>query len=120
MVNFLYCLCYLLKDNELYRRIKVHAGKEDFRLNEDEWQQLATLIDYTYENFTARLMMLANLSLIELRACYLIKLELTPSSMAQLLCRSRNAVSMIRKRLYFKITQTEGKAEELDALIRNF
>lgn len=87
---------------DLYTRLKLHISEEEIHLSEAEWQQLANHLDDIYDGFTRRLLAIVNLSDIELRTCYLLKLEVSPSVMAALLFKSKQAISMIRKRLYKK------------------
>ena len=105
---------------DLFTRLKLHAGEEECHLSEEEWQQLAKYLDDIYDDFTHRLLSIASLSDTELRACYLLKLEVSPSVMAVLLFKSKQAISMIRKRLYEKITNKAGTSKQFDEFIVNF
>jgi len=105
---------------DLYFRLKFHAGEEQCHLSEAEWQQLASYLDDIYDDFTHRLLAIVSLSDTELRACYLLKLEVSPTVMAALLFKSKQAISMIRKRLYKKITHKEGTPKQFDEFIVNF
>ena len=109
-----------LEYSPLRERIKLNAGKEDFHLTEEEWQKLATLIDNASNQFTNRLLRLCNMSEMELRVCYLIKIDVPPVGISALVCRNKNAISMLRKRLYEKITHQEGNAKQLDDFIKHF
>ena len=89
-------------------------------MSEEEWKQLAHYLDDIYDGFTHRLLAIVNLSDTELRTCYLLKLEVSPTTMATLLFKSKQAISMIRKRLYEKITHKKGTPKQLDEFIVNF
>lgn len=104
----------------LYIKIKKHAGEESFHLKNEEWDQLGESIDEVFNNFTQRLLMLVQLSDVELKTCYLIKLEVTPADIATMLYKSKAAITMLRQRLYKKITQKKGTAKQLDEFILNF
>ena len=106
--------------SSLYINIKKHAGEVDFHLTEEEWEALAEEIDRIYNNFTQRLFMLVQLSDVELKTCYLIKLKTPPADIAVILYKSKAAISMLRQRLYEKITQKKGTAKQLDEFILNF
>ena len=95
-------------------------GKEGFRLSEDDWAQIETCIDETYNHFTTRLMSICTLSETELHVRYLIKMHITPLDMSNLLFKTQAAISMLRKRLYKKITHKEGSAQLLDEFILKF
>ena len=114
---------YALKEfqkTDIYMKLKLHAGEEDVRMSEDEWQQLAQHLDGIYDDFTHRLLVLVNMTDVELKACYLLKLDVSPIMMSTLLCRSKSAVTMLRKRLYEKITHKDGTAKQLDEFILGF
>ncbi len=104
----------------LYTRLKLHAVEEKCHMSEEEWKQLAHYLDDIYDGFTHRLLAIVNLSDTELRTCYLLKLEVSPTTMATLLFKSKQAISMIRKRLYEKITHKKGTPKQLDEFIVNF
>ena len=107
-------------NSDLYRRIKLNSGNPDFRLTEEEWDELSVGIDRVYDNLTQRIRNLANLSSTELRVVYLLKLGVQPADISNMLCKSKSAVSMIRTRMYKKIFGKNGQATELDEYIRNF
>ncbi len=111
---------YLLdrfQKSPIFIKIKVNAGKDEFRLTDEEWQELAQGIDEVYDNFTLRLISLTDLSEVELRTCYLLKIGIAPVDIAKLLCKTRGAISMLRQRLYSKITNKHGAASQLDEII---
>jgi hypothetical protein len=107
-------------NSDLYRRIKLNSGNPDFRLTEEEWDELSVGIDRVYDNLTQRIRNLANLSSTELRVVYLLKLGVLPADISNMLCKSKSAVSMIRTRMHKKIFGKSGQATELDEYIRNF
>lgn len=109
-----------LRESSLYIRIMLHAGEEKFHLTDDEWQQLAQSIDEVFNNFTHRLFVLVELTDIELKVCYLIKIGVTPTAISTMLYKSKTAISMIRQRLYKKITNKVGTPKQLDDFILSF
>ena len=109
-----------LENSLLYHRIKINAGKEKFHLTDEEWQTLATDIDYAYDNFTARLLALTPLNETERQICYLLKLNLRPTQIATMLSLSDTAISMNRNRLYKKIFHEKGSSKLFDEFIRDF
>ena len=108
------------RESELYARIKRRDCEQDFHLSEAEWELVAQYIDNIYDDFTNRLLRLCNMSEMELRVCYLIKIDVPPIAISALVCRNKNAISMLRKRLYEKITHQEGNAKQLDDFIKHF
>lgn len=95
------------------------AGNDDtIKITEQEWTTLQTAIDNTYHNFTDKLYTLyPQLSLLELRICFLIKISMQVKDIAKLLNRSKPAISAARIRLYKKIHKTDGTVEMLDKFI---
>lgn len=110
-----------LENSLLYNRIKINAGKEKFHLTDEEWQALATDIDKAYDNFTGRLLALGNLDDVEMKVCYLIKLDVAPSAIATMLYQSRGAITMKRRRMHEKLLHIEkGDSKKFDEFILNF
>ena len=109
-----------LECSPLYTRIRLHAGKDGFRLSAEEWKELGALIDRVYGQFTMRLLHLAKLTAEEVHVCYLLKMEIQPSGIAEMMCMSRSGITMLRQRLYKKLTQEKGTAKQFDEFILNF
>ena len=94
------------------------AAHEEVRITAENWQELRAAIDAAYDDFTGRLYSLCpHLSEMELHICWLIKIQLSPKDMAQIVGRSQSAVSMARTRLYKKIHQKEGTTSDFDKFI---
>ncbi|MBR1469058.1 MAG: hypothetical protein IJ605_02945, partial [Prevotella sp.] len=108
------------KDSDLYQRMMLQTSNSDIRLTDEDWTIIAKNIDEIYDNFTYRLLSLAKLSETEMQVCYLIKLEMPPARMAETLFKTKSAITMIRQRLYSKITRKNGSAKELDEFIKTF
>lgn len=110
-----------LQNSDLYQKIKLNAGKEKFHLTDDEWQTLATGIDKAYDNFTGRLLALAKLDDVEMKVCYLVKMEISPSAIATMLFQTRGAITMKRMRMHEKLLHVErGNSKEFDQFILDF
>lgn len=126
----------LEKDNEqveAYRRLEAEAVKAletsdifrkchevDDNLSAEDWQTLTAAIDSTYSQFTHRLKDLYPVSEVELQVCLLLKIGISSTRIAQLVLRSKQAVTSIRKRLYKKVLGQEGTPDEWDKFIRNY
>ena len=94
------------------------AAHEEVRITAENWQELRAAIDAAYDDFTGRLYSLCpNLSEMELHICWLVKIQLSPKDIAQVVGRSQSAVSMARTRLYKKIHQKEGTTSDFDKFI---
>ena len=110
-----------LHKSAIYQLIKSQAHKPDFKLTDDQWQELQKEIDQAYNNFTARLYTKCpKLNETELHVCYLLKLKVSPTDIAHIIVRQISTVSVIRKRLYEKIHGVEGNAKQLDDFISKF
>lgn len=105
-------ICLLIVEN---------CKNPNFRMKEVHWIELRKEIDATYNDFTNRLYALyPKLSEVELHVCYLIKVSISASDIAALVCLKNNSVSSIRKRLYQKIHGVAGTPNMLDAFIADF
>lgn len=117
--NYAHLMQKQLEQSALRERIKLNAGKETFHLKDEEWLELASLIDNAYNMFTSRIRSLYdNISIDELHICYLIKIDVGPSDIGVMLYKSKAAIGMARQRLYYKMTGCKGTARDLDNLIR--
>ena len=114
------CRLEVLDKSELYNKIKANSKKADFHLSDSEWQELSRLIDEAYGQFTQRLQVLADVSLEEMRTCYLLKINVAPIDISSIVCKSKEAISMQRKRLYEKVTKKKGTAKDFDKFIAHF
>ena len=110
----------LLLNSNVYCNITRSKDNCDIRMSDNDWKELERLIDDVYDGFTSRLLTICNLSEIELRTCYLIKVGVPLKNIAQILCLSLQGVSMTRSRLYEKILKKKGSAPEFDNFIKNF
>lgn len=108
-----------LHSSPVYRRIRLHAGEPDYQPSRSDWQELAEAIDEAFDGFTNRLMAYSHLTELERQVCYLVKIDIPPTDAATLLCKSKTSISMIRQRLYKKITGQQGTSKDLDQLIKS-
>ena len=107
-------------ESDLYMRIRMYAGKEDFRLNDDEWDELTSHINKVYNGFVRRLLELVDLSETELRVCCLVKIGIQPAAIATMLFKTKAAISLIRCRMYQKLTGEKGTPKQFDEFLMNF
>lgn len=108
------------EQSQIYLLFHKVSNDNTIKITEKEWTLLQIEIDKTYHNFTDHLYTLyPQLSLLELRICYLIKISMQVKDIANLLNRSKSAISIARTRLYKKIHRTEGTVEMLDQFIIN-
>ena len=109
----------ILKGSEIYQLFhKACHVQPNIKITEKEWQELQIAIDDTYPNFSKTLYSLCpQLSLMDLRICYAIKISLSVTDIANLVNRSKSAITASRIRLYKKLHGVEGSAEMFDRFI---
>ncbi len=85
----------------------------------ERWPEVVKWIDHVlYLNFTYKIkIMYPGISEMDLQICCLTKLGISVSRMAALLLRTSQAISLKRKRLYTKLTQKQGTAQDFDEYI---
>lgn len=106
-------LCESLCRSSLY--VKFHTSGA--RITAEDWTALRTELDRIYD-LTSRLYEICpQISDMELRICYLIKIQVKVRDMASILNRSVSGVSSVRGRLYTKITGEGNSPDKLDQLI---
>lgn len=89
------------------------------KLNSQEWKDIEAVINANYPDFKERLYDVYDLSSYEYQLCLLIKMDVSPRSMAILTSHTVSAVSQARKRLYKKYFREEGTGEQWDEFIRS-
>ena len=101
--------------------VKTHAKNPEFKLNDEQWEELKREMDVAFNNFTDRLLdIYPKLNDVELHVCYLLKLKISPTDIAHIVVRQKNTVSTIRERLYKKIYGENGTAKQFDQFIERF
>lgn len=104
---------------------KDYAGRyhelcqSEIPLSDEQWEELARMIDEDFPTFRQKLDEMEAMSDLERKVCVLIKAGATPTQMAAILCKSKQGISSIRARLYQK-NFGNGGAEDWDKLIRSF
>lgn len=108
------------KQSAIYLLFHKAGNDDNLKITDSDWQTLQIELDKTYHNFTDYIYTLyPQISLLELRICYLIKITMQVKDIAKLLNRSKPAISVARTRLYKKIHGTDGSAEMFDQFILN-
>lgn len=102
--------------SDIYRRIQqlLNEGKS---MGEEQWQQLATLVDGIYTGFTEKLYSLYKLSANDYHVCLLIKIRIQPKDIALLTAHSKESVATTRSRLFLKIFGKKGSTKDWDDFI---
>lgn len=88
-------------------------------LNSNQWIEVEALVCKFYPGFKSQLYDLYEFSIQQYRLCLLVKLGVSPSSIAILTAHTISSISHDRKRLYKKCFGEEGTAEQWDEFIRS-
>lgn len=89
------------------------------RLSEDEWRQLAEAVNAVYPGFDSKLAELCKMSTADYRLCLLVKIEMSPSAMAQILVKTSSGITSARAKLFKRAFGTSGGAADWDGVIRS-
>lgn len=95
---------------------KLRAGK---LLLKTDWEEIKSNIDRVIEDFKIRLFCIYRMSEQEYHICILVRMGFSTSEIAQLIGRSVGAVSLARKRLYFKMFGKDGSPKEFDEFVNS-
>lgn len=89
------------------------------RLSEDEWRQLAEAVNAVYPGFDSKLAELCKMSTADYRLCLLVKIEMSPSAMAQILVKTSSGITSARAKLFKRAFGTDGGAADWDGVIHS-
>ncbi len=102
--------------SDIYLKIQ-QLLSEGRSMGEENWQQLAMLVDGIYTGFTEKLYSLYNLSLNDYHVCLLVKIRIQPKDIAILTAHSKESVATTRSRLYLKIFGKKGTTKDWDDFV---
>ena len=102
--------------SEYYRslRQRIESGEP---MQACEWGVIEQHLKPVYPNFISRLYNLHNLSMHEYQVCLLLKLNIPPTQIANVLCKEVSSISSTRSRLYGKVFGKKGSSKDWDAFI---
>ncbi|MEG1617322.1 MAG: tetratricopeptide repeat protein [Bacteroidales bacterium] len=106
-----------LEQTSIFKKFQKASLYENIVLTDDDWQSLINTIEEEYPDFSKKLSQLYPFNPTEIRVCILIKLNFKPVQIAQLVHRSKQSISSIRKRLHIKIFHKEGTPDDFDKFI---
>lgn len=109
-----------LEASDVYRRLMNSAPGAKRQLSDEEWLWLSEQLDALHHDMGQQLQRQARLSPTELRLCYLTRLGLTSTEMADVLCKSVSAVSHARYRMSKKILGDKADIDDLNDLIMRY
>jgi len=108
----------VLKESDIYTLFQEAAFNPKIKIGIKEWNQLERTINEAYPNLLPKLRELyPNIALHELQLCYLLKISIPLTGIANLFNYSKSAVTNQRTRLFEKLFGYKGKAPELDKFI---
>ena len=106
--------------SSMYLLLQRAASDKTVKFTENDWKLVEPLLENVFPEFVVCLYELyPQLSIIELRICWLTKLSFSPAEIARILLRSKQAISMARSRLYKKFYKKEGSGEKFDEFVKN-
>ncbi len=109
-----------LKQSEIY--IYFHqAAKNKSKVTATNWLDLQAAVDNAYREFAKRLCALyPQISEQELHICLLLKISIPATGIANLILRTKQAITSSRKKLYEKVHGQQGTPEKWDQFIQAF
>ena len=103
-------------DKEVNQLLTTHIYNNKV-LKDADWKKMEERLLKAYPTFRERLYGLYPLSDTEYRICMLIKMEVSPSNIADLMAIGKSAVSQNRLRMQQKVFDGEGTAKDWDNFI---
>ena len=103
-------------DKEVNQLLTTHIYNNKV-LKDADWKKMEERLLKAYPTFRERLYGLYPLSDTEYRICMLIKMEVSPSNIADLMAIGKSAVSQNRLRMQQKVFDGEGTAKDWDKFI---
>lgn len=85
---------------------------------EEEWEKLKEIVNKQYPTFPIGLYnSFLQLTEKELRVCYLLKIGLKTASIASLFNTYSNTISMIKKRMLYKIKEEKYREKRIEDIV---
>lgn len=104
------------RNTRLYRQILM-----DESINPEQWEEIMAYVNTHADGFAEKLTAFyPAIKLQELQTCMLLKLEFTNQQIAAVLCKTQQAITNLRKRLFQKMFDKEGAADDLNQFLRLF
>lgn len=88
-------------------------------ITREEWGEIDRIVNYEIAGFRDNMYNYYSISLHEYHVCLLIRLDIPPKNMADLLGCTPSAVSKVRKRLQEEFFSDSGTAKDFDAFINS-
>ncbi len=106
----------IMKSQIYLRFVEIGMGSAS-KATEQDWKDLEKLIDREYDNFSYRIRSLCHLSLQEYRVSLLVKVNIKPKWMSNIMNTSINNISTLRSRAYLRHFGKKGASSDWDEFI---
>ena len=104
------------RNTRLYRQILM-----DESVNPEQWEEIMAYVNTHADGFAEKLTAFyPAIKPQELQTCMLLKLEFTNQQIAAVLFKTQQAITNLRKRLFQKMFDKEGAADDLNQFLRLF
>lgn len=104
------------RNTRLYRQILM-----DESIYPEQWEEIMAYVNTHADGFAEKLTAFyPAIKPQELQTCMLLKLEFTNQQIAAVLCKTQQAITNLRKRLFQKMFDKEGAADDLNQFLRLF
>lgn len=104
------------RNTALYRKVLM-----DETVSAEQWEEIELLLNTKADGFVDKLTAFyPAIKAQEMQVCQLLKLEFTNQQIAAIQCKTQQAITNLRKRLYQKMFEKEGTADELNQFLRLF
>ena len=104
------------RNTRLYRQILM-----DESINPEQWEEIMAYVNTHADGFAEKLTAFyPAIKPQELQTCMLFKLEFTNQQIAAVICKTQQAITNLRKRLFQKMFDKEGAADDLNQFLRLF
>lgn len=100
------------------KRISEYPVKQ-VSLTDIEWRELDEEVNRVYCGFGRKVRELCSMSRHEYRVCLLVKIGVAPVNIAQMTNHSKEAITSVRRRLFFKAFGEKASPAEWDKIIRS-
>ena len=110
------------RQTSLYTHLTaLSAADASGMVTEEQWEEVERFLNDHADDFAHRLLSLyPRMKMTDLRLCLLLKLEFTNVQISNLFHRTQQATTNARKRLYRKLFNREGTADELTDFVLAF
>lgn len=109
----------VIRNSGVYKDLKKEETNGTYKISDPLWQGISLIVNEAYPNFDHNLRLFYDVSLHELRVCLLLKMGFSPTSIAKFTSHSKEAITSVRSRLYFKVFKKKGSAPKWDEFLKS-